>query len=69
MDEFTKQKRNGLLSDTPGDKIVFSLQIDDRGRISIPADVRKSLGLSDSIQLEVSIRNRQAVLKRGEQGG
>ena len=47
-------------------EIKIIRKIDDMGRIVIPKDVRRTLGISAGDELEVSVINGAVVLKKSE---
>ena len=46
--------------------VKFLVRLDDKGRISLPADLRRSIGIDtgDSLSLELFLKNQRIVLKR-----
>lgn len=45
---------------------MISVQISDKGQITIPADVRRKLGLKAKSRVEIELRNDEAVIRRGK---
>ena len=63
MDVFTSGKRKTSSLTCP-----FTVSIDDRGRISLPAEVRRTLGLQkgETLLLCLITSENAIMLKRGE---
>ena len=64
-------KNNKRIRDlTRPDSVRFSAIIDDKGRISIPADIRKTICLNkgDSLGLFLSVSDRSVLLRNGCSG-
>ncbi len=76
--DFTNRKQDSLDLGSFGTKLIsgnkledFIVKIDEKGRISLPADLRRSLGLDkgDTLILNFSLFKMEIVLRRGDSNG
>ena len=65
MDWFTNRKS------VTESSIIFSVVVDKKGRISIPADIRKTLGINtyDKLDLILSVSEGKIIFKKGGRNG